>query len=339
MISALKWISTDCTDPYRNLAAEKLLTLGAREGECILFLWQNRRTVVIGRNQNPWEECRVRQLEEDGGHLARRLSGGGAVYHDLGNLNFSFAVRKPDYNTEKQSEVILRVVRKLGIAAERTGRNDFEAGGRKFSGNAFFETGGCCCHHGTIMLEVDTDALARYLTVTGTKLRSKGVASVRSRVLNLRELYPEITTDSLKTAILEAFGEVYGLRAEALEQDRLPREEILREAEKLSSGDWLFPPRIPFTATVENRFAWGGIRIELLVRGDRVAQAECVSDAMDESLIRGIRQALQDCPYSGEKLAERAADAARGKGTPASGQELRIQTARDIAELLRARIP
>ena len=339
MISTIKWISMDCTDPYRNLAAEKLLTLGAREGECILFLWQNRRTVVIGRNQNPWEECRVRQLEEDGGHLARRLSGGGAVYHDLGNLNFSFAVRKPDYDPVKQSEVILRAVRKLGIAAERTGRNDFEAGGRKFSGNAFFETGGCCCHHGTIMLEVDTDALARYLTVTGTKLRSKGVASVRSRVLNLRELDPGITTDSLKAAILEAFGEVYGLQAEAPEQDRLSREEVLREAEKLSSEDWLFPPRIPFTATVENRYAWGGIRIELLVRGNRVAQAECVSDAMDESLIRGIRHALVDSPYSGEEMAERTAEAARGEGAPASGQELRIQTARDIAELLRAQIP
>ena len=338
MISALKWTGTDCTDPYRNLAAEKLLTLDVREGECILFLWQNRRTVVIGRNQNAWEECSVRQLEKDGGHLARRLSGGGAVYHDLGNLNFSFAVRKPDYDPGKQSRVILRAAEKSGIAADRTGRNDLEAGGRKFSGNAYFETRGCCCHHGTIMLDVDMDALAGYLTVSGTKLQSRGIASVRSRVVNLKELCPDLTVSRLKTAIIEAFGEVYGLPVQALEQNRLREADILRESAALSSDAWLFPPRIPFTAVLENRYEWGSIRLELLVRGNRVVQADCVSDAMDESLIRSIRDALRDCPYSGAELAARTAGAAGAEEAAVTGQELRRQTARDIAELIRTRI-
>ena len=339
MIRELKRISTDCADPYRNLAAEKLLTLGVREGECILFLWQNRRTVVIGRNQNAWEECAVRRLEEDCGHLARRLSGGGAVYHDLGNLNFSFLVRKADYDTGKQSEVIRRAAERLGIAAERTGRNDLEAGGRKFSGNAYYETRGCCCHHGTIMMDVDTDALAGYLTVSGTKLKSKGVASVRSRVVNLKELCPELTTDRLKTAMIEAFGEVYGMPVRPLEEDRLREADILREAAAFSSEDWLFPPRIHFNAVLENRYAWGGIRLELLVRGDRVERAECVSDAMDEGLICRIRDALRGCPYRGEDLAARVTDAARGDGDAVTGPELRTGTGRDIAELVRARIP
>ena len=339
MISAIKWICTDCTDPYRNLAAEKLLTLDAREGECILFLWQNRRTVVIGRNQNAREECSVRKLEEDGGHLARRLSGGGAVYHDLGNLNFSFAVRKTDYDTERQGEVIRRAAEKLGITAEKTGRNDFEAGGRKFSGNAYYETRGCCCHHGTIMMDVDTDALARYLTVSGAKLRSKGVASVRSRVVNLKELCPGITADRLKAALLEAFAETFGLPAEPLEPDRLREADILREAAVFSSEEWLFPPRIPFTAALERRYAWGGIRVELNVSGNRVTRAECVSDAMDESLIRRIRDALADCPFRGEDLASRAEAVSAGEEDAAAGQELRIRTGRDIAELFREQIP
>ena len=338
MISALKWISTDCTDPYRNLAAEKLLTLDVREGECILFLWQNQRTVVIGRNQNAWEECSVRQLEKDGGYLARRLSGGGAVYHDLGNLNFSFAVRKPDYDPEKQSRVILRAAEKAGVVAERTGRNDLETGGRKFSGNAYFETRGCCCHHGTIMLDVDTEALAGYLTVSGTKLQSKGVASVRSRVVNLKEISRDITADRLKAAIIGAFGEVYGLPVHDLEKNRLRETDIARESAELSSEAWLFPPRIPFTAALENRYEWGSIRLEMLVRGNRVVQADCVSDAMDENLIRSIRDALRDCPYSGPELAERAAGAARSEEAAVTGEELRRQTARDIAELLRTRI-
>ena len=339
MISNLKWISTGCTDPYSNLAAEKLLTLGVREGECILFLWQNRRTVVIGRNQNAWEECNVRQLEEDGGHLARRLSGGGAVYHDLGNLNFSFTARKADYDPEKQSRVILRAAAMLGIDAEKTGRNDFEAGGLKFSGNAYYETRGCCCHHGTVMIDVDTDALSRYLTVSGSKLRSKGVASVRSRVVNLKELCPDIDTDRLKAAILEAFREVYGLPAEPLEAERLRDAELRQEAAAFASESWLFPPRIPFSAALENRYAWGGIRVELVVRGNRVVQAECVSDAMDESLIRRIRDALQDCPYSGEDLAARVIAVAAGDAENAAGQETRARTGQDIAEMLRTGIP
>jgi len=338
MISALKWIDTDCTDPYRNLAAEKLLTLDAREGECILFLWQNQRTVVIGRNQNAWAECSVRQLEKDGGHLARRLSGGGAVYHDLGNLNFSFAVRKPDYDPEKQSRVILRAAENLGVTAERTGRNDLETGGRKFSGNAYFETRGCCCHHGTIMLDVDTDALAGYLTVSGTKLQSKGVASVRSRVVNLKEICRDITADRLKAAIIGAFGEVYGLPVRHLEQNRLREAGIVRESAVFSSEAWLFPPRIPFTAALENRYEWGSIRLEMLVRGNRVVEADCMSDAMDESLIRSVRDALRDCPYSGAELAARAAGAAGSEEAAVTGQEQRRRTAQDIAELLRARI-
>ena len=103
---------------------QEYMTLHVPEGECWLFLWQNQNTVVIGRNQDAWQECRVNLLEEDGGHLVRRLSGGGAVYHDLGNLNYTFMVRHRDYDVDMQLEVILRAVQLLGIRAKRSGRND-----------------------------------------------------------------------------------------------------------------------------------------------------------------------------------------------------------------------
>ena len=329
MISRLKYYIGQDTDPYRNIALEWYLTLHAAEGECILYLWQNQKTVVIGRNQNAWEECRINRLLEDGGLLARRFSGGGAVYHDLGNLNFSFAVRKADYDTAKQSEVILRAVKKLGVPAERTGRNDFEADGKKFSGNAFYETRGCCCHHGTLMMDVDTGALERYLNVSPAKLRSKGVPSVRARVVNLKTYCLDIQAETVSAKLLEAFGEVYGLPLEALSLNRQAEEEIEKEAERLSSESWLFPPRIPFTAEMDRRFSWGGIHICLNVKQNRVEAADCWSDAMDEGMIRAVREALAGCPYEGDALASCVLK------TALHGDIQRQQMAAEIAGMMR----
>ena len=335
MISSIKYCIGQETDPYRNIALEKYLTLHAAKGECVLFLWQNQRTVVIGRNQNAWEECRIKALLEDGGHLARRLSGGGAVYHDLGNLNFSFAARNADYDREKQNEVILRAVQKTGIHAERTGRNDLTVEGRKFSGNAFYETKGCSCHHGTIMMDVDTGAMEKYLSVSPAKLRSKGVVSVHARVVNLKEYCPDISADMLREKLVESFSEVYGLPAEAWISDHKAEQEIEKEAENLASESWLFPPRIPFTAEASRRFDWGGIRVCLNVKGNRIEAADCWSDAMDEQLIRGVREALHGCPYDGDALEARVQEAATiGEEDPGVLLLRRRMTAQ-IAEMLR----
>ena len=217
MINRLIWLETDNTYPYRNLAMEEYMTNHVPDGTCILFLWQNRHTVVIGRNQNCWKECRVNFLEEEGGYLVRRLSGGGAVFHDLGNLNFTFIVRKPDYDVDRQLQVILEAVRRLGIQAEKTGRNDITVEGRKFSGNAFYQTGDCCYHHGTLLVHADKENMSRYLNVPREKLASKGVSSVKSRVANLDEFCPGLTVDRVKAALAEAFSQVYGQVAEKME--------------------------------------------------------------------------------------------------------------------------
>ena len=142
MIRQLLTYRDGCTDPHRNLATEAYLTETVPEDTCILYLWQNRHTVVIGRNQNAWRECRPTLLEQEGGVLARRLSGGGAVYHDMGNLNFTFSLPTADYDLRRQQEVLVAACRRLGIPAECSGRNDILTGGRKFSGNSFYHTGG-----------------------------------------------------------------------------------------------------------------------------------------------------------------------------------------------------
>ncbi|MBQ1310416.1 MAG: lipoate--protein ligase [Blautia sp.] len=318
----------DILDPYRNLALEKYLTFHAEEGECILYLWQNRRTVVIGKNQNAWKECRVNALEADGGSLVRRLSGGGAVYHDPGNLNFSFCVRKGDYDAARQLEVILLAVRMLGIPAEKSGRNDLvipdgknpstggEAehkdrqetaagegggraaaaageGGRKFSGNAFYKSGEFCCHHGTLMLNVDTGELGRYLQVSREKLQGKGISSVQSRVANLQEYVPGLTCEMLAERLREAFSVVYHLPVQPFLPSRFNETEIAEDREFFASWDWRFGRKIPFTERLEKRFSWGGMELLLCVNGGHITDCCCYSDAMDQELAGELCLALK----------------------------------------------
>lgn len=171
--------------------------------------------MVIGRNQNAWRECRTTLLEQEGGVLARRLSGGGAVYHDMGNLNFTFSLPTADYDLRRQQEVLVAACRRLGIPAECSGRNDILTGGRKFSGNSFYHHGGRSFHNGTLLIDVDMEKLGRYLAPSQGKLESKGVASVRSRVVNLSQVQPGLTVSHMEEALWSAFSEVYGLPARA----------------------------------------------------------------------------------------------------------------------------
>ena len=193
MINRLSYFISSSTNPYLNLAVEEYLLETVKPNQLILYLWQNERTVVIGKNQNAWKECRFQSSKPTAGILLVVSRGGGAVFHDLGNLNFTFLIPSSDYDLSKQMSVILEAVRSLGIDAQKSGRNDVTVDGKKFSGNAFCQKGGNSYHHGTLMLRVDTQKVARYLNVSEKKLRSKGVSSVTSRVCNLCDFIPDLT--------------------------------------------------------------------------------------------------------------------------------------------------
>ena len=211
-------IATEETDPYHNLALEETLMtrFEASEGELaaqdslILYLWQNERTVVIGRHQVPDRECRLDRLREDGGHLARRRTGGGAVYHDLGNLNYSFLCRSGLLPEGTLMGVVRDAVRSLGLRAEISGRNDLESEGFKFSGQAWLEKNGVSLQHGTLMIAVDRSAMAAYLTPPPEKLARHAVDSVRSRTVNLRELSPTLTVRQCAVSLIGAAADLCG---------------------------------------------------------------------------------------------------------------------------------
>ena len=305
MINRISYYISPDTDPYRNIATEKLLLDTVRDDECILYLWQNKNTVVIGRNQNAWAECRTSLLEQDGGYLARRLSGGGAVFHDLGNLNFTFLMAEDNYDLGKQLLVIEKACRTLAIAAERSGRNDILANGCKFSGNAFYHHGGRSYHHGTLLIDTDMDRLTRYLSPPKAKLEAKGVASVRSRVINLKQLCPGLTCAQMQKQMLCAFASVYCADAARIDLTSEQQKNIIQQAKEFASWDWLYGKKQAFSFACEERFAWGHISVQLQLQSGRIECVRVFTDSMDWSLAEKVETALLGCRFTYTQIESR----------------------------------
>lgn len=292
-----RFLVSESTDPYENIATEEALVDAVAPDECILFLWQNENTIVIGRNQNPWKECRIAEFEADGGKLARRLSGGGAVFHDIGNLNFTFVAHDGVYDVARHMDIMCRAVRSFGLDARVSGRNDATVDGAKFSGNAFFRSGSKRCHHGTLMIDVDMGKLARYLQPDPKKLAAKGVDSVRSRVANLAALNTRINVETLSIALIEAFSESFGTTAQPFSGERIDALDVAQRREKFASDTWMLGRTAPFTHALDERFPWGNLDIELLVEKGDIANARVFSDALDAEYIGQLGEALVGCPY------------------------------------------
>lgn len=297
MIERISVYESHSFDPYRNLAIEKYLLDTVAPNQCILYLWQNQNTVVIGRNQNPWVECRTSLLEEEGGVLARRLSGGGAVFHDLGNLNFTFLVPNDCYDVDRQLSVIQKACALTGICAEKSGRNDLLVQGCKFSGNAFYRGRNAAYHHGTLLINVDMQKLSRYLTPSKAKLEAKGIASVRSRVINLTELVPELTCERMKALMVAGLEAVYGLTADTITLTPAELSALDAEAERIGSWDYLYGTPLPFTFQCQERFSWGSVQLQLEAKSGTIQAVKVYTDAMDWQLSQTLEQALIGCRF------------------------------------------
>lgn len=275
------FLETNGHNPWKNLALEKALSERLQKGDAALYLWQNDRTVVIGRNQNALKECRAQLLEEEGGYLARRSTGGGAVYHDLGNLCFTFAASPEVYDLKRQMGVVQRACASFGICTSLSGRNDIVTEeGLKFSGNAFSVTKRCNIQHGTLLINVDTERMGRYLTPSREKMSAKGVKSVQSRVCNLKELNADITADAMKRAMKEAFQKEYGEFAELTEAD-LDAETLAAAYGLYSSWDWRYGKSPECEAAFEKRFPWGEVEVHLTLKNLSVRECRVYTDSLD----------------------------------------------------------
>lgn len=227
-----KYICSENTSPYYNLALERSLFDFVDADTVILYLWQNSHTIVIGKNQNAYAECKVDEFIKDGGTLARRPSGGGAVYHDLGNLNFSIICNESIAKEHTYQRIVKEALSYFGIVSEFNGRNDLTVDDKKFSGNAFYVKDDVLCQHGTILINSDFKELSKYLTPDISKLERNHVKSVESRVVNLSEISDKITVESMKEAMIKVTN--------AVRLGKVPTESKVEEYKKIFENDeWI----------------------------------------------------------------------------------------------------
>lgn len=295
-------------NPYINLAVESNLLDNFLPNTVSLFLWKNKQTVVIGTNQNPYSECDIESLLNEGGFLARRRTGGGAVYHDLGNLNFSFIADKDIYDVKKQMQVIQKALLDFNLETEVSGRNDITYQGRKFSGNAFAKTKHQGLHHGTILIKTDGERLQRYLKVKPAKLHKHGVKSVASRVINLSEV-ADITSENIIPHLIRAFEDVYQNTATAINFDDLCNNNAIELSQHIGSEEYLFGKWKEFHTKKSATFDWGSIDLDLDIDEDKgiIRDINIASDSLEPvsinaaiELLRGAN--LKEAPSSDNKI-------------------------------------
>ncbi len=303
-------------NPWFNLATETwLIEKPELKDKHILYLWRNSPCIVIGRYQNPWVECDLQAMERDGVLLARRLSGGGAVYQDLGNTCFTIISPREQYDKGRNFDIVRKALAACGVESELSGRNDILVDGRKVSGSAFQLTSTRGCHHGTLLIEADLSHIGDYLTPDKQKLEAKGIRSVASRVMNLKEMEPSFTHDMFTDAVIEAFRMEYGEESPILGLDTamLEREPLLMETyDKLSADSWRFGTTPQFSHACSERLPWGRLTFHLDVEKGVVAQAKVFSDALSTACVEVLEGLLPGLPYTPQAIRRRAADVAEG---------------------------
>lgn len=333
MNNKLRIIHSLSFDPWYNLGLEEYFFENPASDEVILYLWQNEKAVVIGQNQNAWKECRCNLLYEKGGKLARRLSGGGAVYHDLGNLNFSFITKDNNYDLEKQLSVILKAVNSFGIKAHFSGRNDIVVNEKKFSGNAFYFDKGTALHHGTILINTDLLELVNYLKVSESKIRSKGIDSVSSRVINLTDIDPVFTVDSMKNALIKSFQIIYDKEAEQISVDPEIESKLKDLYSKYASWEWRFGKSLDFDISFSHRFDWGEFDLILKMKQAYIDSAHVFSDSMEVNLIKNISAVVNNGSFKLEDICRVIESIAIDEGNRLQVEELTKWIRKEIRNL------
>ena len=298
----MKYLQNNSTDPHFNMAFDEFCLEQLKADEPVFYLWQNRPSVIIGLNQSAYAEVNLPYLREKGIVLARRVTGGGAVYHDLQNLNYTITGRIRDLETDYPAyvETMARALRELGVPAELSGRNDILVEGRKCSGYAKRVSKDRLMIHGTLMYDVDIDTLTRVLDTPGSKLSAAGVSSVRSRVANLKAYLPQFDGIHAFQAALQA------ILAGNDKEIRLSKEQLARiEADadkKYRTWEWIYGHSPVAAFQVRRKFACGNIEASFSLKAGCIDGLRFSGDFLGNLPPDRIADALQGCRYTREAI-------------------------------------
>jgi lipoate---protein ligase len=270
------------TDPRINLAIEEYALKNLDINETYLLFYINEPSIIIGKNQNTVEEINTNYVESNGIHVVRRLSGGGAVYHDLGNLNFSF-ITKDDgesfHNFRKFTEPVIEALQKMGVNAELSGRNDILAEGRKISGNAQFSTKGRMFSHGTLLFDSEIEHVVSALRVKQDKIESKGIKSIRSRVANISEFLSEpMDIEQFRSHLLKNIFSLSNDIPEYVLTDEDWNKIHELSKERYQNWDWNYGKSPKFNSQHSHRFPVGSIDVRLEVNKGVIESCKIFGD-------------------------------------------------------------
>lgn len=302
------------TDPRINLALEEYALRNFKHGQDFLLFYVNEPSIIIGRNQNTLEEINQEYIEKHGIHVVRRMSGGGAVYHDLGNLNFSFIT---DYdmqslnNFKKFTSPVIKVLNdKMGVPAEMSGRNDILVDGRKISGNAQYSTNARMFSHGTLLFDTNLGEVVNALNVRMSKIQSKGHKSVRSRVANISEFLEQpMSTKEFRETLLQGLYE----QREEFETYHLTEEEwkgvyALRD-ERYGNWEWNYGRSPKFNLLRDKRFEGiGELDLRLQVENGHIQYLKIFGDFFGQKPVADIEKLLAGVRYDKPALKEALSD-------------------------------
>ena len=301
---AVKYIRTNWDLPFYNFALEEYLINEAPE-ESYLFFYIHRPSIIVGKHQNTIEEINKDFVDEHDIIVARRLSGGGAVYHDEGNLNFSFVQKadKEDVNNfEKFTRPVIEALNQLGVGAEMSGRNDILVDGKKISGNAQYYAKGRLLSHGTLLFDADMSNLFNALKVQDLKIKSKGIKSIKSRVANIKDyLNQDMSIFEFKAYLLDYMVNHYGVEEYALGEEELAKIEE-RAEQKFSQWDWNWGESPAYEISKKDKFPCGLINVKLNIKNGRIKDCKIYGDFFTRREIQELEDFLCGQVYERESI-------------------------------------
>ncbi len=283
------------TDPSFNLAFEEYILSTAKPGNRYFLLWQNDNAIIIGKHQNTVEEINQEYVDAHGIRVVRRPTGGGAVFHDLGNINFTFIQEQQDvkhFDFKSFTKPIIEMLQEMGVDAAFNDRNDLTIEGRKFSGNSQLVKHGWVMHHGTLLFNADLDRVNDALRVNEDKIKSKGIKSVRSRVTNIIEHLPkQMTVEEFKQALYDYMCAHYDIEEMTLTQDDIAKVEAIRDS-KYGTWEWNYGASPEYDLRKDRKFEGGMVSIRMHVEHGTIAGIKFYGDFFGNGEISDLEKAL-----------------------------------------------